>query len=68
MDRFPSAQAALLRLFDADHRATAINQALRLPGFWHRKNPRQPCRVMLVEQRSRRAYTLTDLAVLGITP
>ena len=68
LDRFRSAEAALLRLLDADHRAGTIHHALRLPGFWHRKDPCQPWRVMLVEQRSSRPYTLADLAVLGITP
>lgn len=68
LDRFSAAQATLSRLLNADSRALTIGQALRLPGFWHRKDPRNPWQVRLVEQRSAPAYAFLDLATLGINP
>ncbi len=63
---FRAAQTEIARRCRADRRACALNQALRLPGFWHRKDPRRPCRVRLVRLVPEPAYRLQDLILADL--
>jgi len=64
--RFDAAQAALGLRLGSDRRAAAINQALRLPGFWHRKDPRNPHLVRLADVRLGHPYA-PELLAAGTT-
>ncbi|MFA5360125.1 MAG: AAA family ATPase [Patescibacteria group bacterium] len=52
-DEFSSIQNSLIKKFNSDKGAKNINQVLRLPGFNHLKNPKQPfeCFLSLDEAR-----------------
>lgn len=49
MDRFSAVQEALARRFGTDPRVKDLPRVMRLPGFYHMKNPEAPFMVRIVE-------------------
>jgi hypothetical protein len=49
LDQFTSAQAALARKFGTDEKVKDLARVMRLPGFYHMKDPARPFMVRIVE-------------------
>ena len=49
MEKFTAAQQALARKFGTDATVSDLPRVLRLPGFFHMKNPAAPFKVRIVE-------------------
>jgi hypothetical protein len=57
-------QSRLAARYDGDHRVTALNQAMQLPGFWRRKRiscPRMPRLELLSDRPSYPAFQIQGL-------
>lgn len=60
VDQFTPAQAALAQRFNTDPAVKDISRVMRLPGFFHRKNPSSPFLVRFVQARPER-YTIKEV-------
>lgn len=49
LDEFESYQKALIRKFDGDPAVHDLPRVMRLPGFWHQKNPDKPFMTRILE-------------------
>jgi hypothetical protein len=59
---FQETEERLIRHFRADPAAKDVTRVLRLPGFWHCKDPKQPFRCQLLHNHlTREPYRLADL-------
>ena len=58
LDEWEGVQASIAERFESDSSAAnGVNRVMRLPGFFHQKNPDNPHIVRLVEVNPEQAYT-----------
>jgi putative DNA primase/helicase len=60
LERFKSSQTALIHHFQTDPSIKDISRVMRLPGFYHMKNPDDPLMVNIVRSSTRR-YTIDEI-------
>jgi hypothetical protein len=71
LDRFTVLQSALAQKFGTDTNVKDLPRVMRLPGFFHMKNPANPFKVKIVELQEHAPYSLEyivtalDLALAG---
>ncbi|NBD24277.1 DNA-primase RepB domain-containing protein [Paenibacillus glycinis] len=59
--RFVSIQQALVRKFNSDPKITDLARVMRVPGFYHRKNPASPYLVRVKRWGRKRPFTQAEL-------
>lgn len=66
--RFVAIQQALVRKFNSDPKITDLSRVMRVPGFYHRKNPASPYLVHVKRWGRKRSFTQAELIQrLGLT-
>ena len=60
LDQFEAVQRWIATMFGGDH-VTDLCRVMRLPGFMHQKDPRQPFMVRIVHQAERLPYPAADI-------
>ncbi len=58
---FVPIQRALVRKFNSDPKITDLSRVMRVPGFYHRKNPANPYLVRVRRWGRKRPYTQAEL-------
>ena len=61
VDRFVPIQKALARKFGSDPMITNLTRVMRMPGFYHMKNPRKPYLVRVVQWGRKKPFTQDEL-------
>ncbi|SEN96981.1 RepB DNA-primase [Paenibacillus sp. OV219] len=61
LGRFVSIQKALVRKFNSDPSITDLGRVMRVPGFYHRKNPASPYLVRVKRWGRKRPFTQAEL-------
>jgi hypothetical protein len=64
LQHFSSFQQQLAKAYHGDTRVQALNQAMRLPGFWRRKRVTEPGLVRLLVVRDHNPYLYDELGRL----
>lgn len=61
VSRFVAIQKALARKFDSDPVITNLSRVMRLPGFYHMKNPRKPFMVKVIHWGRKKPFSQEEL-------
>ncbi|WP_219834997.1 DNA-primase RepB domain-containing protein [Paenibacillus sp. R14(2021)] len=61
ISRFVSIQQALARKFNSDPKITDLTRVMRVPGFYHRKNPASPYLVRVKRWGRKQSFTQPEL-------
>ncbi|REE67591.1 putative DNA primase/helicase [Paenibacillus taihuensis] len=61
LSRFVPIQQALVRKFNSDPKITDLARVMRVPGFYHRKNPSSPYLVRVKRWGRKRPFTQAEL-------
>ncbi len=65
VSEFDSIQLGIIEKYNGDRNAMGVNRVLRLPGFFHLKNPNDPFLVKIIENNSKRYKTKELLEQYG---
>ncbi len=67
LEQFTAAQGALARYFGTDPKVKDLPRVMRVPGFFHMKNPSDPFLVKLVQARDAK-YTIAEVLAAYPSP
>ncbi|TCM90809.1 DNA primase RepB-like protein [Paenibacillus sp. BK033] len=61
ISKFVSIQKALARTFESDPMITNLSRVMRIPGFYHMKNPESPYMVKVIQWGREKPFTQEEL-------
>lgn len=64
IEHFSRVQQALIEHYKGDQQCKDVSRVLRIPGFYHFKNPKDPFKVKVIEANSSVTYTEGDMVEL----
>ena len=60
-ETFDAIQSSLIEYYNADRQCADISRVLRLPGFYHFKDPKDPFKIEIIESNPSILYTSEDM-------